>query len=63
MTFLTNPLPAVCSMPTPAATGGHRCLILAVGYVRGERLARVQFLRGWTATVLFDSLQYDWSRK
>ena len=49
MTFSTQ--------PTPAAVSGPACIVLfRFTSFYGERLARVQFLGGWLATVYADSL-------
>ena len=49
------------TQPTPAATSGPACRVLFyVTNYRGERLARVQFLGGWLATVYADSLREDY---
>ena len=53
MTFSTQ--------PTPAAVSGPACIVLfRFPRFYGERLARVQFLGGWLATVYADSLREDY---
>lgn len=58
-TFVLSPIgqKAVCKVRHPAATSGNVCRIEGLGYgAYGQKVVRVQFLGGYSATLAPDML-------